>query len=128
MPTERTQFARALRSNSTDAERALWQKLPAQQLGARFRRQVPFGPYVLDFYCFDLRLAIELDGGQHHESLKDLVRDDFLAAKGITVLRFWNHDVFQNIEAVLLRLDVVLKKLLTLALPNKRGGNEESGL
>jgi very-short-patch-repair endonuclease len=82
---------------------------------------VPFGPYVLDFYCFDLRLAIELDGGQHNESLKDLVRDEFLAAKGITVMRFWNHDVLQNIEGVLLRLDEVLKKLPHPSPPLREG-------
>lgn len=72
--------------------------------GAKFRRQHPVAPYVLDFYCHELKLAIELDGGQHNEEqglAHDRQRTAFLEAQGITVLRFWNNDVFQQPENVL---------------------------
>jgi len=82
----------------------LWQKLRNRQLGADFRRQHPAGSFVLDFYCPTLRLAIELDGGQHtdakHES-KDRQRDQWLRERGVTVLRFWNSDVTENLSGVL---------------------------
>jgi very-short-patch-repair endonuclease len=84
-------------------ERRLWQKLRSAQIdGASFRRQHPAGNYILDFYCPALRLAIELDGGQHAESAKrDRMRDDWCAQRGVTVLRFWNSDVTQNLSGVL---------------------------
>ena len=72
--------------------------------GAKFRRQHPVAPYILDFYCHELKLAIELDGGQHNAEkgqAHDLKRTAFLEAQGITVLRFWNNDVFQQPENVL---------------------------
>jgi very-short-patch-repair endonuclease len=82
----------------------VWQKLRNRQLGADFRRQHPAGSFVLDFYCPTLRLAIELDGGQHadatHES-RDRSRDRWLGERGVTVLRFWNSDITQNLNGVL---------------------------
>ena len=102
---EKTRTARELRQNSTDVERHLWNRLRSGQIdGHRFRRQHPVGPYVLDFYCPRLRLAIELDGGQHNlppEIERDQRRDAWLAARGITVLRYWNSDVVENIDGVL---------------------------
>jgi very-short-patch-repair endonuclease len=99
---EQRDFARALRSRLTEAEQALWQRLRRQQLqGERFRRQVPLGPYVADFVCFEQRLVIELDGGQHADSTKDSVRDAWLLSQGFRVLRFWNNDVLRNMEGVL---------------------------
>jgi len=82
----------------------LWQKIRNRQLGADFCRQHPAGPFVLDFYCPTLRLAIELDGGQHTEvkhEAKDKQRDHWLGERGITVLRFWNSDITQNLNSVL---------------------------
>jgi very-short-patch-repair endonuclease len=80
----------------------LWQKLRNRQLGADFRRQHPAGSFILDFYCPALRLAIELDGGQHaNESKRDQERDAWLAQRGVTVLRFWNSDVTDNLGGVL---------------------------
>jgi very-short-patch-repair endonuclease len=97
-----TARARRLRRDSTDVEMKLWQKLRNRQLGADFRRQHPAGSFILDFYCPALRLAIELDGGQHaEESTRDKRRDAWLRQRGVTVLRFWNSDVTENFTGVL---------------------------
>jgi len=97
-------LARKLRKNQTDAETLLWSKLRSHQLdGYKFKRQVPFGGYILDFYCRKAQLAIEIDGGQHTEqeiSSSDEIRTNFLNNKGIRVLRFWNHQVLQSIDVV----------------------------
>lgn len=96
-------FARALRKNPTDAERQLWIHLRAGRLnGYRFRRQRPFGPYVLDFVCLEARVAIELDGSQHVEQMAyDEQRDAFIRSYGMRVLRFWNGDVLSKTQSVL---------------------------
>ena len=97
----KTARARRLRRNSTDVEMKLWQRIRNRQLGADFRCQHPAGPFVLDFYCPTLRLAIELDGGQHAEQLgRDCRRDAWLAQRNVTVLRFWNSDVTENFTGV----------------------------
>ena len=97
-------LARELRKNQTDAENLLWSKLRAHQLeGYKFKRQIPFGDYILDFYCRKARLAVEVDGGQHAEqgvSSSDETRTKFLNEKGIKVLRFWNHEVLQSLDEV----------------------------
>src|SRR5262249_8687299 len=94
--------ARRLRSNMTDAERKLWFALRDRRLAAfKFRRQVPLGPFIVDFLCYQARLVIEVDGGQHAESVRDMRRDEWLAANNFRVLRFWNHDVLSNTEGVL---------------------------
>ena len=105
-----TQVARKLRHTMTDAERKLWSRLRAHQLGAHFRRQAPLGPYVLDFVCFASRLVIEVDGGQHADSESDQVRDAWLQGQGFRVLRFWNNEVLQNIDGVLETIMVELNK------------------
>ncbi|TWT22045.1 endonuclease domain-containing protein [Luteimonas wenzhouensis] len=93
--------ARALRAGMTDAERVLWRCLRMRQLaGHRFRRQVPIGSYVADFACLQARLVVEVDGGQHAGARGDAVRDAFLRAAGFEVVRFWNHEVLGNPEAV----------------------------
>jgi very-short-patch-repair endonuclease len=100
----KTARARRLRRDSTDVEMRLWQKVRNKQLGADFRRQHPTGPYVLDFYCPALRLAIELDGGQHanaNVSQRDTIRTVWLADRDVTLLRYWNSDVTQNLPGVL---------------------------
>jgi adenine-specific DNA-methyltransferase len=95
--------ARALRANSTDAERRLWYYLRDRRMsGYRFRRQVPIGPFVVDFVCMRARLIVELDGGQHAEHpLDDLDRTRSLARTGFRVIRVWNDEVLQRTEAVL---------------------------
>ncbi|KAF1717569.1 hypothetical protein CSC74_01145 [Pseudoxanthomonas yeongjuensis] len=98
-------FIRELRKNSTDAEQLVWSYVRDRRLhDQKFRRQKSLGPYVLDFYCHELKLAIELDGGQHNEDehlTPDSRRDAFVAGKGITTLRYWNHDVLERTEYVL---------------------------
>lgn len=97
--------ARQLRQNATPAEQILWQALRNRQLnGLKFRRQHPIGRFILDFYCAEKRLAVEVDGGQHadpEQRRDDEARTAALAAHGITVLRFWNHEVLNHLEAVL---------------------------
>ena len=93
-----------LRREATDAERSLWKLLRGRQLaGHKFRRQHEFGGFVLDFYCAEVRLAIEVDGGQHF-SEEGAARDDertrFLEANGIRVLRFTNTEVLHELDAV----------------------------
>jgi very-short-patch-repair endonuclease len=85
----------------TDAERKLWRVLRARNLGAKFRRQVPLGPYIVDFGCFDAKVIIEVDGGQHADSVRDQARDRYFIARGYRVLRFWNNDVLRSLDDVL---------------------------
>jgi very-short-patch-repair endonuclease len=95
--------ARKLRRNQTDAERKLWFCLRDRRLhGLKFRRQTQIGQYIVDFCCETARLIVELDGGQHAErGERDAARTAALEAQGYLVLRFWNHDVIQNIDGVL---------------------------
>jgi very-short-patch-repair endonuclease len=104
------QHARALRRNQTDTEQRLWYHLRAHRLqGYKFKRQKPLGAYILDFVCIEHRLVIELDGGQHSaHATYDRRRDDWLCAQGLTVLRFWNNQVMQEMPAVLERIAEVL--------------------
>jgi len=96
---------RALRERSTDAERFLWRLLRTRQfVGLKFRRQHSVGPYIIDFYCADRRVAVELDGGQHFTlegQAYDRRRTAYLAMRGIRVVRFTNSELFENTEGVL---------------------------
>ena len=94
--------AGALRQNITDAESSIWRILRLAQMdGHRFRRQVPFGQYIADFVCYNARLIIEIDGGQHERSSPDEAkRTRFLENQGYRVLRFWNNEVLSNLEGV----------------------------
>jgi very-short-patch-repair endonuclease len=101
--------ARKLRSRMTDAERKLWFALKDRRFEAfKFRRQVPVGPYIADFLCFESRLIVEVDGGQHAESVRDAERDAWLSQNAFRVVRFWNNDVLQNLEGVLTSLAMEL--------------------
>lgn len=104
MPLDREHrnFARKLRSNLTDAERFVWSKLRRRQLGGhRFRRQHPSGPFVVDFVCLERRVAVELDGGQHADQAGyDTDRTEWLSQHGYTVLRYWNHEVFEDWDTI----------------------------
>ncbi len=112
-----TQVARKLRHTMTDAERKLWSRLRTHQLGVHFRRQAPLGSYVLDFVCFSARVVVEVDGGQHADSEKDLVRVAWLQAQGFQVPRFWNNDVLQNIDGV---LETIMAELNSAESPPPR--------
>jgi phosphoglucomutase/phosphomannomutase len=99
------EFARSLRKNQTDAEKLLWEILRDRRLGGfKFRRQHPLASYFLDFYCDEQKFAIELDGGQHNTTRgkqHDDARSKTLAAEGVRAIRFWNHDVLADTDAVL---------------------------
>jgi very-short-patch-repair endonuclease len=89
----------------TDAERKLWQGLRGRQMdGFKFRRQLPLGPYIVDFVCLEARLVIEVDGGQHLGSAEDKIREAWLASEGFRVLRFWNDEVLKTPKDVLERV------------------------
>jgi len=115
--------ARQLRKNPTEAERVLWRHLRLHQLErCKFRRQQPIGQYIVDFVCFENRLVIELDGGQHCEQVAyDAERSAWLRTQGFRVLRFWNHEVLQDIEAV---KKVIQEAVIppSFILPHKGGG------
>jgi very-short-patch-repair endonuclease len=102
------QRRRELRRNQTEAEKTLGVHLRNKQFyGLKFFRQYSIGPYILDFYCPTMKLAVELDGGQHNlcESKEyDAVRSEYLKAQGVEVMRFWNHEVLLDIESVLSEL------------------------
>ena len=123
--------ARSLRANSTDAERIIWSALRAHRMnGASFRRQIPIGPYVVDFVCHAAKLVIELDGGQHFESKqeqRDARRDAYLAAKNFRVLRFNNHDVMSNRQGVLETIAAALELAPSLPLRRKQHRERKSG-
>jgi len=117
-------FARELRRNQTDPERLMWRLLRNRRIaGAKFRRQYPFPPFVLDFYCHELKLAIELDGGQHNEPRgrkQDARRDAFLAQEGVRVVRFWNNDVLGKTDAVVERIYLAVMECLVLRSEDAR--------
>ncbi len=105
--------AQKLRTSESEAEKKLWSLLRNRQLnGKKFRRQHPFGNYILDFYCHECRLAIELDG-KHHLEIEnkeyDKSRSVFLKEYGITVLRFWNHELMSNETEVIQKISLHLK-------------------
>ncbi len=117
--------ARTLRQNQTDAETTLWSRLRSRQLlNLKFRRQHPLGAYFADFACIEIGLVIELDGGQHGEEAAgsyDLQREEKMKALGFQTLRFWNHEVLQQTEAVMEKIRQVAEALaLTPTLSRER--------
>jgi very-short-patch-repair endonuclease len=121
VPAPLLEAARSLRSTMTDAEQLLWHCLRRKQLGGfRFRRQHPFDRFILDFYCCEVKLAIELDGGQHNEpaaQARDKERSELLACHGIQVIRFWNSEVLSNTEGVLQNIYEMLMRRTDLKPP-----------
>ncbi len=97
--------AKRLRRDMTDAERKLWHALRAHQFeNLGFRRQMPMGPYIVDFVSHRMRVIVEVDGGQHtfpSQRRHDETRDVWLKRRGYHVVRFWNNDILTNIEGVL---------------------------
>src|SRR5665213_329510 len=94
--------ARELRRNQTEPERAAWTMLRNRRFAAfKFRRQVPLGPFIADFVCLERRVILELDGGQHtQERAYDARRDAWLKEHGFRVARVWNHQLFEERDAV----------------------------
>ena len=99
------EFAKTMRSNATDAENLMWQLLRAKRfMNLKFRRQHVIAPYIVDFYCHEIGLVIELDGSKHgtDDGVEyDAERTKFLEALGLTVVRYWNHDVLGRMDVVL---------------------------
>lgn len=121
------QRRRELRQNQTDAEKALWARLRSKRFyGLKFFRQYSIGPYILDFYCPTLKLAVELDGGHHNQSENrnyDLARSEYLKAQGIEVFRYWDNEVLLNMEEVLTELALKVTPLFSpLILRGEKGG------
>ena len=114
-----TPLAKRLRNNATDAERHLWRHISRRQLdGHKFSRQMPIGPFICDFLCREARLVIEVDGGQHDaRQPSDRRRTERIESEGYRVLRFWNNDVLENIDGVLIRIAKALEPQETLPLP-----------
>lgn len=98
----RIKRARSLRQSMTDAERKLWFALKGRRFqNHKFRRQVPIGFYIADFISFEQRLIVEVDGGQHAESVYDKARDAWLRENNFEIVRYWNNNVLQNLDGVL---------------------------
>jgi len=123
------QRRRELRSNQTDAEKVFWSQVRNRQLnGMRFLRQYSFGPYILDFYCPLIKLAVELDGGQHNKRDNreyDSFRSEYLKAHGIEVIRFWDNEVLLDIQGILNKLII---KITPPDLPFAKGEASKRGL
>jgi very-short-patch-repair endonuclease len=108
----RKEIARTLRRTPTDAENKLWSRLRNRRLGGfKFRRQFPLAGFVADFCCFERKVVIEVDGSQHIDQTdRDDNRSVSMAELGFRTLRFWNHDVLQNMDVVCQQILDVLKK------------------
>ncbi|KZD25347.1 endonuclease domain-containing protein [Tardiphaga robiniae] len=117
-------FARKMRTEPTNAERVLWPRLrhDIALAGSHFRRQAPIGPFIVDFASRKAKLVIELDGGQHDwQREADAKRTAYIEAPGYRVLRFWNHDVLENIDGV---LQVIQSVVTPIPDPSPQGGRE----
>ena len=116
----------------TDAEQALWKILRGRQMaGFKFRRQHPFNNYILDFVCLELKLVIEVDGGQHQEQqVQDQLRTERLGKAGFQVLRFWNNEALQDLDAVKEQIWRAVHELSPHPLPDPplegEGENQEN--
>ena len=112
---------RELRNNSTPEEAVLWTQIKSRKIkGYKWRRQHPIGEYILDFYCPEAKLCIELDGAAHYTyngAREDSIRTSFLNSKGIKVIRFENRLIWDNIDGVI--------EIIEQELENKQGGNLE---
>ncbi|WP_338455559.1 endonuclease domain-containing protein [Aeromonas veronii] len=110
---ESNRVAKRLRRDATQAEQKLWQQLRNRRLaGLKFRRQMPIGPYVVDFICLEQGLVIEVDGSQHGtlaNQMHDEARTAYLNQQGFRVIRVWNNDVLSRMEVVLAHIWLSLR-------------------
>ena len=120
---ETTERARILRSSATPEERKIWRLLSRYR--PKFTRQLPIGPYIADFACRQAKLVVEIDGGQHSERERDMIRDEWLRREGWTIYRVWNNDVRDNAigaaEAILARAADCLGGTHPQPLPSREG-------
>ncbi len=103
-PHRNIKTARMLRKNMTNTEKLLWSKIRNNQLGVKFRRQVPFGKYIADFISLEARIVVEVDGCQHYDENvinEDKLRDKYFEKEGFIVLRFNNSEITENIDGVI---------------------------
>jgi very-short-patch-repair endonuclease len=124
-PTAVTKFSHGLRREMTNAEELLWRHLHMERLGSfRFRWQHPLENFVVDFICLEALLVLEIDGGQHagYDDC-DAVRTQWLETKGLRVMRFWSHEVLNNIEGVKLAIWNYLSELQPLSLSSAFRGD-----
>ena len=116
--------AQKLRNAATSAERLLWNYLGRSQLGAKFSRQMPVGPFFADFLCRELGIIIELDGHSHDvQPERDIVRDRYLAEQGFHLMHFTNAEVLGNVEGVVTQIKCVLADWPTPNPSRKREGS-----
>ncbi len=110
----------------TDTELMLWKHLRAKRLGGfKFRRQEEIGKYIVDFICYERMIVVECDGGQHLESVRDLLRDTWFKEQGYKVLRFWNDEILKNLDSVLgVILDECRGHPPPDPLPSREGGRD----
>lgn len=123
LPEERSKVRRKFRKDATPTEGIMWSRLRNRQLGVKFRRQHPIDSYILDFYCPELRLAIEIDGDVHalpDQIVKDALREQHLRTQEITVFRVTNNEVRTNLNGA-------LEKILALTLTLSQREREEKG-
>ena len=115
------EFARELRQRETDAEKFAWGLLRNRKfLDLKFRRQHQIGLYIVDFYCDEVKLVLELDGGIHLEKEqkeKDVIRNEYLKSEGFTVLRVWNNVVLNKTEEFLKQIEAIVSSLPTHSSP-----------
>lgn len=111
MTSERAAFARTLRKHQTKSEDIVWERLRGSRFhGAKFRRQAPFDRYVADFYCHSSKLVVELDGKQHLDRADyDAARTEVIERMGVSVIRFTNEEVADDLDAVLARIHAALR-------------------
>jgi very-short-patch-repair endonuclease len=110
------QRAKELRNNPTDAERILWMHLRTRPKGYKFRRQHPAAYYILDFYCHQLKLAIEADGPIHDEEdnkISDVERQNYIESIGITVIRFTNDEIQKHMKSVIEKINLIIDECRT---------------
>ena len=117
--------ASKLRENMTETEKILWEYLKTKSSATKFRRQHPIGGYVLDFYCHNLRLSIEIDGRYHLEKEqkeKDKERTNYLSNVGIKEIRFSNEEVTNKFQQIKERIDSILRSDFPLGIEGERKG------
>ncbi len=116
------ELARKLRNNSTLSEVLLWKKIKGKALGYEFHRQVPIDEYIVDFYCYELMLSIEIDGCSHdHKFELDLLRQSRLENLGIKILRFNDLEIKRDINNVIRAIEVKIAELKDIPLPPSKG-------
>ena len=113
VPNEHWGRAQEMRREPTQAEHLLWQVLRHKRLGVQFRRQHPIGPYIADFFCDDFKLVIEVDGDVHDDPQQhehDQAKDAYLTTCGLHVLRFRNEDVIESLDAVVSKIEALVRR------------------